>query len=87
MKVLYWNARSIGNLDTRLFLKNCVLCINLIFLFIYEPWIAYEKLPIDFCKDLGLNCFAVNDRATLLPNLWCFCQSNLMPYVIGNTSQ
>jgi len=47
MNVLYWNARGIGNSDTRVALKNLVMSQKPMLIIIAEPMI----LLFDFFRD------------------------------------
>lgn len=72
MKLLFWNARGIGNLDTRLVLKKLCNLHKPDLHCIIEPWIVFKDVPSNFFKSIHLRIFAENDRGSLLPNLWCF---------------
>lgn len=73
MKVLFWNIRGIGNHDSRLVLKKLLALHKPDFLFIAEPWISFDALPVAFFSNFHFKLFAVNNRNQLLPNLWCLC--------------
>lgn len=45
IKILYWNARGFGNLDTRLLLKKLCLEHKPDFLFLAEPFITSDQFP------------------------------------------
>lgn len=69
MKILFWNVRAIGNLNTKLVLKEFCSLHKPEFLFISEPWISMDQIPLSFWKQLKLKPIVVNDRADSLPNL------------------
>lgn len=54
MKIHYWNARGVANLDTRLVLKNMLLANKPDLLFIAEPWVRIEQFPSRFFSRLNL---------------------------------
>lgn len=87
MKLLFWNARGLANLDSRLVLKNMVSSHVPEFLFIAEPWISLDQIPSDFWSKLNMKNFAVNTRPDRVSNLWCFCSEDLDPTVILTSSQ
>lgn len=60
MKVLYWNCRGLGNLNTRLVLKKLCDSQKPVFLFIAKPWISIDQVPTSFWSKLNLKPFAVN---------------------------
>lgn len=85
MKVLYWNARGVGNLDTRPVLQNLCMSTKPDFLFISEPWIPVDKFPVALWKKLKL--FMVNSRESDIPNLWGLCAEHLCPQVVNVSHQ
>lgn len=87
MKVLYWNVRGLGNLETRLMVKKLCLMHKPDFLFLSEPWISTDQVPFNFWNGLKLKLFATNDRGHLRPNIWCLCADQFQPTVIANSSQ
>lgn len=87
MKILYWNIRGIGNLDSRLVLKKLCYLHKPDFLFISEPWIEYSKLSKGFVNSLNLKLFATNDRGTIAPNIWCFCKTSFDPVILVSSDQ
>jgi ribonuclease HI len=87
MKILYWNARGIGNLDTRLVLKNLCLQHRPHILFISEPKISFAQFPGDFLRPLNLKRFALNFRRQGIPNLWGFCDIDIDPTIIQLSEQ
>lgn len=87
MKLLYWNARGVAILETRLVLRNLILYNKPEFIFISEPMITLESFPRMFWYNLDLKVFAVNSRGDLAPNLWCMCPSSINPVIIASTCQ
>lgn len=87
MKVLFWNTRGVGNLETRLVLKKLIVSHKPDFIFISEPWIRPDQFPARFWEKLHLKVFAVNSRNHLNPNLWCACSTALNPNFIACSSQ
>lgn len=82
MICLYWNIRggpieNLGWLSKIWFLKNSPE-----FVFIAEPWMAWDSFPQNWFSRFDLKLFAVNNRNNLLPNLWCFCKSLYDPDII-----
>lgn len=87
MKILFWNARGLANQPTRLVLKNLCESHKPDFVLISEPWMLLQDFPLSFWNHLNLKPFAVNDRITLPPNLWCLCQSHLTPSLLAVSKQ
>lgn len=87
MKILFWNARGVANLDTRLVLKNLILSNKPDFIFLSEPMILLDHFPARFWSGLNLKVFAINNRGDLIPNLWCVCSEMINPVVITSSSQ
>jgi len=87
MKCLYWNARGMANAPTRLAIKRFLSVNKPEFCFISEPWISYDDFPRGWFQRLGYKLFASNYRNDLLPNLWCFCLTNLHPDVLDLDDQ
>ncbi|XP_058759734.1 uncharacterized protein LOC131633041 [Vicia villosa] len=46
------------------------------FVFIAEPWMILENFPQRWLAKFDLKIFAVNNRDSMLPNLWCLCKTN-----------
>src|SRR4051812_14905584 len=87
MNCLYWNIRGIANNASRLALKKLIQKNSPDFVFIAEPWMNFDKFPKVWLDRLDLKPFAFNNRINSLPNLWCFCRSNLNPNVINSDDQ
>lgn len=87
MKVLFWNVRGLANSASQLALNNFCLSNKFDFLFISEPWMDLNNIPISYWNSLRLKCFAVNDRGMQLPNLWGLCRDSLNPDVISVSRQ
>lgn len=87
MKILYWNARGLGNLPTRLVLKKLCDSHKPDFLFLAKLWIAFDQFPSTFWKKMGLKLFAVNNREPTIPNLWGLCADHIFPTVIATSQQ
>jgi hypothetical protein len=45
MNIFYWNARGIGNSDTRVTLKNLIMSHKPILIFLVEPMISFTQVP------------------------------------------
>ena len=71
----------------KLVLKKLILHNKPDFCFIAEPWTAYDVFLYRWFDSLGLKLLAKNDRASLLPNLWCFCKKDLNPQLIQSSDQ
>lgn len=87
MKILFWNAKGLANLDTRLVLRNLIISNKPDFIFISEPMILLDDFPARFWSRMNLKVFAVNSRGNLIPNLWCICSNDINPMVISNSNQ
>jgi hypothetical protein len=87
MNILYWNARGLGNLDTRLVLKNLCQKHKPDLLFISKPNISFTNFPTQFWRQLGLKSFCFNLRSTNIPNLWGFCNENIDPIILSISDQ
>jgi len=87
MKYIFWNARGLANSPSRLALKRLILLHMPDFIFISEPWMDFNDFPRNWFTRLHFKLFAVNNRNNLLPNLWCFCNINLNPVVLGVDNQ
>ncbi|CAJ2645397.1 unnamed protein product [Trifolium pratense] len=81
------SKKGIGNLDTRLVLKNLCLKHKPNIIFISEPMISYAQFPGDFLRPLNLKRFALNFRRHGIPNLWGFCDLNIDPLVLQLSEQ
>jgi hypothetical protein len=57
------------------------------FILIAEPWMSFQNFSRTWLDRLDLKLFAMNVRDNLLPNLWCFCSSNLDPTVLSMDDQ
>ncbi|GAU46013.1 hypothetical protein TSUD_401350 [Trifolium subterraneum] len=55
MKVLYWNIRGIGNPDSRLMLKNICNTHKHDVLFVAEPMVNFESVPLWFWKSIKIH--------------------------------
>lgn len=87
MKGLFWNVRGFSNQPSRLALKKLTVSHKLVFCFIVEPWMMLYKTPLNFFTILNLKLFTTNDRPSLPPNLWCFCDTRLKPGLISSSNQ
>lgn len=87
MNIIYWNARGLGNLESRLVLKKLCLSHKPDLVFISEPWIQLDKISERFWRSLNLRVFTVNNRNAMLPNIWCACAKNIYPKVISISVQ
>lgn len=47
----------------------------------------FESFPSSFWRSLNLKLFAVIDRQSRIPNLWCLCLSHLNTSLIAISSQ
>ncbi|XP_058742694.1 uncharacterized protein LOC131615239 [Vicia villosa] len=87
MKCLFWNIRGIANSSSRLALKRLIQSNHPDFVFIAEPWMDFCNFPQNWMSRFDLKVFAFNKREGLLPNLWCFCKSNLNPTILAVDDQ
>lgn len=47
----------------------------------------FDKVPARFWRNMKLKIFALNNRESLRPNLWCLCSEAYDPTIIVNSSQ
>lgn len=87
MKVFYWNIRGLGNLDSRLVLKNFCDSHHPDLLSVAEPFVSQDQIPSSFWNGLKLKTFVINDKGSLLPNLWGICANSLDPIVVSVSKQ
>lgn len=87
MRVLFGNARGIGNLDTRLVLQKFCKTHNPDILFIVEPWIEPDQIPFSYWKQLKLKLFTVNSSQGLKTNLWGLYAEGLTPTMVVASNQ
>ncbi|XP_019427157.1 PREDICTED: uncharacterized protein LOC109335477 [Lupinus angustifolius] len=76
-----------GNHKTRLVFKKLCSENKPEVVFISEPMVLSNKINPLFWSGLNLKLFSVNDRGSLLPNIWGLCQVGVNPTIISNTSQ
>jgi hypothetical protein len=76
-----------ANSPTRLALKRLINIHHPDFIFIAEPWMKIEDLPRRWLVNLNLKVFAMNNRNSMLPNLWCICKQHFDPVIIASDSQ
>jgi exonuclease III len=70
MKILFWNVRGFGNSDSRVALKNYYFTHKPDIIFLAEPMILYEQVPLWYWRSLSIDKFCVNVRLPHQPNLW-----------------
>lgn len=87
MKVFFWNIRGLGNLDSRLLLRNLCSFYKPDIVLIAEPFVALDYISLAFWNHLNLKPFIVNDRNNLLPNIWGFCNVFLNPSILAVSRQ
>jgi hypothetical protein len=87
MKCLYWNVRGLANSPTKLALKKLILDNKPVLCFVYEPWISVDRISISWLNRVGMKIIAVNNRGSLLPNLWCLCSIHLNPVILAINDQ
>lgn len=87
MNSFFWNVRGIGNVDTRITLRNLFLTHRPLLLFITEPIIDISQIPTWYWHSIGVLKFCVNDRGSLLPNLWALWGRDISPSIIFVFSQ
>jgi hypothetical protein len=87
MNVLYWNVRGIGNPDTRLALKKIYLSHKPSLIFIAEPMINFHQVPAWYWPSIGVSKYCINNRGSLLPNLWALWGNDLLATVIFVSDQ
>lgn len=87
MKVLFWNARGLANLDTRLVLKILILKNKPEIVLIAELWVELCNILGSFWSKLNLKVFALYDRRPLASNLLCVCDADSCPTVIASSIQ
>jgi len=87
MNILFWNLRGIGNVDTCITLRNLFLTHKPLLIFIAEPMIEVSQIPAWYWQSIGVLKFCVNDRHSLLPNLWALWGRDISPSIIFVSSQ
>ncbi|CAJ2645555.1 unnamed protein product [Trifolium pratense] len=87
MNCVYWNIKGIGNPSSKLAFKRLCTLHKPSFFFIAEPWMHFHKFPKSLLNSVNMKFFAVNDRGTNDPNLWCFCSSDINPTVLHTSNQ
>lgn len=87
MKCFYWNLRGLANSPTKLALKKLLVKHKPDICFLAEPWMHISNFSQRWLNNLGLKVFVVNDRNTLIPNLWCLCKNNLYPTLLNTNDQ
>lgn len=87
MRILYWNLRRFGNIDTQLIFSNHCRKFSSDFVFIEEPWVDFCSNPNNIWSNLDLKLVAVNDRGFQQSNLWCLCARHINVTVGSNSMQ
>ncbi|KAM7514245.1 hypothetical protein LguiA_003828 [Lonicera macranthoides] len=90
MNVLYWNARGIANAPTQEALKEMCRKFQPKFVCIAEPMVDLSGVSSSFWRFLGFNLVGVNDRGSLLPNIWLFASNEAIGrgiQVVNNVGQ
>jgi len=85
-KKLYLTKSKVSS-PTKLALKKLLIKFKPDVCFISEPWMHISNLSPRWLHNLGLKVFCVNDRNTLLPNLWCLCSTQLSPTLLNVDDQ
>ena len=87
MKVLYWNARGMGNAPTQRVLRRMVRRYQPSLIGISEPFINLSSLKSSFWHSLKMFPAAVNDRGDQTPNIWLICDQAIQPTLLLATEQ
>jgi hypothetical protein len=87
MNILYWTVRGIGNSDARLTLKYFYLSHKPSLIFIAEPTINFHQVPAWYCPSISVSKYCINNRGSLLPNLWALWGNDLLATVIFISDQ
>jgi len=87
MKCFFWNLRGLANSPTKLALKKLLVKFKPELCFLAEPWMSISNLSPRWLYNLGLKVCAINNRGSLLPNLWCLCSINISPTIINVDDQ
>lgn len=87
MKVLFWNARGIGNPNTRMVLAKYCFDHKPDLVLLSEPKIGLDQFPTNYWKRLNLKVFTVNERHPLIPNIWGMRSSNMSPSILECSQQ
>ena len=87
MKILFWNARGLGNSPTRRVLRRMVSRYQPLLLGLSEPFVQLSSIKSSFWKSLRLSPVAVNDRGARKPNIWLLCHQSLQPHLLLATEQ
>lgn len=75
-----------GNI-TKLDLKKLLKLHKPNICFISEPWMNIAKFSMSWLDKQGMKLLCVNNRGTLLPNIWCFCSKNINHVLICSNDQ
>jgi len=84
MILLYWNARGIGNDDTKITLQIFFISHRPLLIFIAEPMIFIENVPSWYWDSIGVSQFCVNSRDSLQPNLWALWGSETIAVLFSS---
>jgi len=87
MILLYWNVRGIGNVDTKIALRNFFLSHQPSLIFVAEPMIAFDSVPPWYWNSIGVSKYCVNSRENLQPNLWALWGSGVSVVVMFVSDQ
>ena len=87
MKVIFWNARGLGNAPTRRALKRMIRCHQPVLIGISEPFIDLHSINYSFWRSLRLFPVVVNDRGEQRPNIWILAAQSLSTSLISTTAQ
>lgn len=87
MKCFFWNLRGLANSPTKLALKKLLVLHKPDICFIAEPWMNISKFSKLWLDRLGMKICCVNNRGSLLPNLWCFCSKSISPVLVNVDEQ
>ena len=82
MNILYWNIRGICNSETRTALKNLYSTHKPMLIFIAEPKIDFVNIPVWYWPTIGVTKYCINNRGSLLPNLWALWGNDVIAMVI-----
>jgi hypothetical protein len=87
MNLLYWNIRGIGNFDSKIALRNLSLSHSPGIIFIAEPMILFDDVPLWYWHSIGVSNYCLNVRENLQPNLWALWGKVTLPTVLFVSDQ
>lgn len=82
MKLLSWNIRGIGNSDSCNELSNICRQYHPDLVCILEPMISFDIIPSSYWVSLNLRLISMNERGSLIPNMWLLGAPHIVALII-----